>query len=361
MKIFWDITKSHRQRHHSGLLRVSRRLFEALRTRSPDDVVPVVWDERPGKWMIARRGGFRRPASPVMNAGDWWISPEVFAPEERPGWQHWMDQAACRKAMLFHDLIPVTHPDITWPHSVRRHPDYLRMLNGMDHLFSPSRASTEALLDYFRQEKCPPGPPVTQLTWGANAGAEPRAPVRRHAGPPRQILQLGILEPRKNQRLLLQAMDAVWRRHPKIRVVFCGRVNPHFGKPVVRAIREAARARRPVEHFDSPEDRQLRQILEHTDLTAFPTRAEGAGLPLVESLWSGIPVVASDIPPLREYGEAGGCRFFSPGDADALAGAILEVADSGEAREALWTSLEGRSLPTWDDTASQLLKALESG
>jgi glycosyltransferase involved in cell wall biosynthesis len=41
--------------------------------------------------------------------------------------------------------------------------------------------------------------------------------------------------------------------------------------------------------------------------TVFPTIAEGCGLPLLESLWQGVPCVCSDLPVLRENSAGGGC------------------------------------------------------
>jgi glycosyltransferase involved in cell wall biosynthesis len=60
-------------------------------------------------------------------------------------------------------------------------------------------------------------------------------------------------------------------------------------------------------------------------LLVFPSRYEGFGFPLLEAASYGTPVVASDIPALRELGE-GVARFVAPGDAAAWASAIRDVA-----------------------------------
>jgi glycosyltransferase involved in cell wall biosynthesis len=69
-------------------------------------------------------------------------------------------------------------------------------------------------------------------------------------------------------------------------------------------------------------------ILAAADVFAFPSLYEGLPVALLEALAAGLPVVASDIPEIREVTSADGADLVPPGDADALSGAIAAFLDN---------------------------------
>ena len=90
----------------------------------------------------------------------------------------------------------------------------------------------------------------------------------------------------------------------------------------------------------------------------FPTLYVGFGLPMVEAFARGTPVIASDIPTLRETGE-GVARFVPPLDAAAWAAAICEVARGAQARAAMARAgLERARELTYERTARATLEVL---
>jgi len=93
---------------------------------------------------------------------------------------------------------------------------------------------------------------------------------------------------------------------------------------------------------------QLEWLYESSTLLLFPSRYEGFGFPLLEAAERGIPVIASDIPALRELGE-GVARFEAVGDAEAWAAAVRELAADAPARGRM--SAAGRSLAARHDYA----------
>ena len=129
--IHFDVTSRARSSHSSGLLRVSRRLHESL----GDCAQGFCWAPA-------------RP--PSLGTGDWVLSPELFSPEERPGFLDFLKNAPARKAAIFHDAIPLRLPHITWPRSVARHPAYLKMLAEFDLVLAVSEASRQELLGFWR-------------------------------------------------------------------------------------------------------------------------------------------------------------------------------------------------------------------
>lgn len=87
-----------------------------------------------------------------------------------------------------------------------------------------------------------------------------------------------------------------------------------------------------------------------------PSVYEGFGLPVLEAMACGCPVVASDIPPIREV-TAGTALLFAPGDADALANALRDFVCSSSLRDSLGAEGLARAKEfSWDHSAGQTLQ-----
>src|SRR5271157_2832258 len=208
--IFFDTTQASTWRHASGLARVSRRLREELGSAAMDTSWP----------------GMRTAPGPA----DWVLTPELFSEAERPGFTAFLDRRPCRLAAVYHDAIPIKHPAITWPRSVERHPGYMRLLARFDRVWAVSAASREELLGFWRWQGVANPPAVGVLPPGADWEGVPRATsAAKDASdqkPPR-IVSVGILEPRKNQTVLLDACEALRKEGLEMELHLVGRVNPH--------------------------------------------------------------------------------------------------------------------------------------
>jgi len=343
--IYHDVTKAGASGHRSGLMRVSTRLGEELHR----EVTAVRWDQ--GGWSVASAGMRVEPA-----AGDWLLTGELFAGEERPGFTAWLAGRGCRMAAIFHDAIPLKLPQITWPQSVARHPGYMKMLAGFDHVWAVSEASRQDLLGYWRWLGLARTPPVATLALGADFDGQPRRPAGRRTDP--VLLCVGILEPRKNQGLLLDICEGLWGEGLEFELHLVGRVNPHFGGPLRDRIRRLQRTRRGLRHHAKADDATLGRLYAQARASVFPTRAEGCGLPLLESLWQGVPCVCSDLPVLRENADGGGCVPVGLDDLAAWREALRRIMTDEVWAAELATSAATRPLPTWAETAAAVRAGL---
>jgi len=306
---------------------------------------PVRWD----KWDRA------------MRPEDWLLTGELFSEEERPGFREFLRTAPGRKAAIFHDAIPLKLPHITWPHSVARHPGYLKLLASFDRIWAVSQASREELLGFWRWLGLTKVPAVDVLALGADFDGAPRV----MSGPPGEgplavpyLLSVGILEPRKNQVRLLEACEDLWTEGLRFELRLVGRVNPHFGAPVVARIR-ALRQRFPSLHHQSgADDAAVARLYAGARATAFPTLAEGCGLPLLESLWRGVPCVGSDLPALRENAAGGGCLLVGVDDQTAWREALRQILTDDLLLARLVEEARTRALPTWAEAARTVRVAL---
>ena len=350
--IFYDITKAARSGHHSGIQRVSARLRAQLAPLAGEGFVTVVWSRE-------ARGWRRLDGSAVApGAQDWVFTPELFSEEERPGFSAWLARPGCRTAAVYYDAIPLKYPQTTWPHSVARHPGYMKLLAGFERVLAISEASRAELEGYWAWGRMPHRAHVLTFPLGADGSGRPRARNRELPPGPPELLMVGILEPRKNQLLLLDAAERLWAEGLDFAAHLVGRVNPHFGAPVERRVRALA-ARHPGLRYHGPlDDSKVAALAEHCRAAVFPSQAEGNGLPVIEALWSGMPCVCSDIPSLLEHARGGGCVVLPAGDVvawvDGLRGLLTDEQRIGE----LVRATINRPLPTWQDSAAAVFAAL---
>jgi glycosyltransferase involved in cell wall biosynthesis len=285
---------------------------------------------------------------------DWFLTAELFSEEERPGFGEFIRKRTCHLAAIFHDAIPLRYPHITWPQSVARHPGYMKLLAGFDRVWAVSAASRRDLLEFWRWQGVARPPPVDLLGLGADFDGTARVTARTApTGIPR-LLCVGIFEPRKNQAFLLQVCMELWDRGVDFELHLAGRVNPHFGPPIVARIKELRRRYPGLHYHEAPDDAVMTALYASARASVFPTRAEGCGLPLLESLWRGVPCVCSDLPVLRENADGGGCLTVAPDDADAWRETLHAVLTDETLAARLEQEATTRALPTWRETAETL-------
>ncbi|HWA87219.1 MAG TPA: glycosyltransferase [Opitutus sp.] len=335
--IYFDITKAGGARHRSGLTRLSERLRSELGAAATA-----------GAWTEARRHA---------GAGDWLVTAEQFSEDERPGFTEFLQARRCRTAAIFADAIPLKFPQITWPQSVARHPHYMKLLAAFDRVWAISAASRDELLDYWRWLQLARTPPVEVLPLGADFDGTPRVTSRADNGS-RALLCVGIVEPRKNQMFLLEVCEELWGEGWRFELHVVGRVNPHFGKPIAARLKAARRKFAGLHFHEAVRDRELATLYARARATVCPTIAEGCGLPLLESLWHGVPCVYSDLPVLHENADGGGCVAAAVNDRAAWKEALRCVLADDSVNARLTAEATTRALPTWADAAGVLRRGL---
>ena len=339
--ILLDTTKTAGGKHHSGLRRVTQRLGGELGAAAR----PVRWPEWQGE----------------KGANDWLLTAELLSEPERPGVTAFLEAPGVRTAAIFHDAIPLKLPHITWPQSVARQPGYMKLLAKFSRVWAVSRTSKAELEEFWAWQGVPRPPAVEVLTLGADFNGAPRVGSRAvPAGGVPRLLCIGILEPRKNQGFLVEVCEELWAAGMQFELHFVGRVNPHFGEPVRTRIQRASRRRRGALVFhEQADDATVARLYAGARATVFPTIAEGCGLPLVESLWMGVPCVCSDLPVLRENADAGGCMPVPVNDRAAWADALRRILTDDALAAQLTAEAGTRPLPTWAEAAATLREGLQ--
>jgi glycosyltransferase involved in cell wall biosynthesis len=150
-------------------------------------------------------------------------------------------------------------------------------------------------------------------------------PVSASASATPEILFIGSLTERKGALTLLHAFDAVIRRLPRCRLRIAG-VGPE--EAAIRALVAASPWHASVELLGGVTRPFIPQLLGRCSVLCVPSRGEPFGLVALEAMASGKPVVGTDAGGLAHLISARGGRKVPPGDAAALANALLEVLES---------------------------------
>ncbi len=135
-----------------------------------------------------------------------------------------------------------------------------------------------------------------------------------------EILHVGSTQPRKRIDLLLRIFAAVRANHPGARLVRVGGGLTTQN----RSLAEQLHVSDAITILPFLECRTLAAAYRRADVLVLPSDAEGFGLPIIEALACGAPVIASDLPVLREVG-GNAVRYCAVGDVDAWSSAIIDV------------------------------------
>ena len=172
----------------------------------------------------------------------------------------------------------------------------------------------------------------------------------------RYVLGVGTLEPRKNLTRLVEAFARLPEELREDRLlVLVGALGWDTADTVEALRRHSALVRTPG-HVD---DEELRALYRGAELFAYPSLYEGFGLPVLEAMASGTPVLTSRSSSLPEVaGDA--AVYVDPRSTDSIAQGLREaLGDPGRLAALAASGLERASRFSWDRTAAETLELLE--
>lgn len=313
----------------------SRKIFDEL-------LEPDKHFKRMARWCVGRSYALRWNAKVksrvLLNTGHSGLDLESYVIQVR---RHEM-----RPVFFLHDIIPITHPEYCRPGEAEKHYRRLKTMVSVGcGLIFNSTATRTALENY-----------AARISWVLPpCVVAPLAPARlpppvavRPLGEPYFVI-LGTIESRKNHLLLLN----LWRqlaeelRGAVPRLVVIGQ-RGWESEQVVDMLERCEALRTCVVEVPDCTDAHLSTWLHHAQALLFPSFVEGFGMPLVEALSMGLPVIASELPVFREI--AGDIpEYLDPLDGLGWKQMILAYADSAHPlRQAQLQRLSAFKVPTWD-------------
>ena len=171
------------------------------------------------------------------------------------------------------------------------------------------------------------------------------------------VLWVGSLEPRKGVGALVAAMVEVVRKESGAVLVLAG--YPGWQNETLISAADRASLGRALREIGRVPEHELQALYAGATVFAFPSLHEGFGLPVLEAMSAGVPVVASDIPAVREVaGDA--AVLVAPGDAAAWAESLAEVIGSPSRQAELAGAGRRRAASfSWASTARETLRIYE--
>lgn len=265
-----------------------------------------------------------------------------------------------------HDVAFAMHPQVYDPASRQR--QELAVQNAIRRakiLLTPSNATKHDLESHYhvvsdRIVVTPLAPtlPVIPVETGTHQASELLRKLQINSG--QYILSMSRLEKKKNTILLIRAFAALKRKYgsgsPYV-LVLAGSFG--YGEADIhRAIAEekiADSVRLPG--YVSDDDASM--LLSHAMCFAFPSVAEGFGIPVLEAMEHGAPVVASNIAVMREVCDDAAI-LVSPNDVSALSSAIESMMEPATREDYRARGFVQAQKFSWKATATETWKALRS-
>jgi glycosyltransferase involved in cell wall biosynthesis len=171
------------------------------------------------------------------------------------------------------------------------------------------------------------------------------------------FLCVGTLEPRKNHTYLLDAFDMLWQTGSKARLCLVGAVGWKCETLLTR-IRNHQQNGSNLFWFGKLGDDGLEYAYRHAKALVMSSHAEGFGLPIVEALQRGLPVMASDIPVFREVG-GDFIAYFDLDDPKSLV-SLVRAYEHTRVVPGVRPAQEWRWID-WRDSAKQLVDGVIAG
>lgn len=360
-----DVSRIHQHDAGTGIQRVVRALVGQLRAAPPPDCV-----------IRTVAGTRRRPYCYVdgppgaddtihVRPGDLFLGLDLSAhvvPSQRRQLAGWKRQGVSLHFVVY-DLLPIHRPDWFPPKlaaAIRRWVRSLAILADSAICISPVvRDDFTAWVTGrygLRPEEIATA--VIPMGYDIQASAPSRglpegfdALCAALAGRP-TALMVGTLEPRKGHAQVVAGFDLLWSRGIDANLVIVGR--PGWKTESLQArLRAHPERDRRLFWFDDASDEALARLYQACDGVIVASLGEGFGLPLIEALGHGKPVLARDLPVFRPHARPG-LDFFHAVDAESLTERLV-IWLGQLRRDEVSTVATDISLPSWRESSSALV------
>lgn len=230
----------------------------------------------------------------------------------------------CANITTIHDIIPITHSALCLDDPEYWYDLVASLLRSCDAIHCISHHTARGVEKFFGSQASsklfvahqPINLGHVTPEFEANSLLELRSSYEKsHAGQ-RYILQIGAVEPKKNHQTTIEAFQLLRKEYPSLRLVVLGKsgwLSEDLCNYLARASPEG------IEWVRAASYGSLVRYLRHASAVVFPSIVEGWGLPPLEAMSYGVPVVASPIEPCKEALGQAPLYMDDPSDAWSLA------------------------------------------
>lgn len=378
-KVYIDLSRLCLTPFTTGIQRVAKAVVLRMLKNPKLDVVLLCDLPCHTQWRILPHDAFityytKQSGSPYGAAPPITIAPDALQPDavffdidsawNMPMRRSWLFPKLRQRGVTIvshlYDLIPVTEPQYFHQNTATQFLAWTSaVLQYANHIICNAYATKDALHTLCGQLSLTP-PPCTVIPLGGDfapqtdSKEQPDAALMKHLSKYRYVLMVGTIEPRKNHALVLDAVDAL--SELGIRVVFAGRIGWNM-EEFAQKMKQHPKNGSDFFFADTPSDATIHALYENALAVVFPTKNEGFGLPIVEAFRHGTPVLASDIPVLREVGGEIAV-YFDHTSTESLLGAVKALLADEAAYQQKRSDAAAYRPRTWDETAEDMADAL---
>jgi glycosyltransferase involved in cell wall biosynthesis len=304
---------------------------------------------------IRELGAVENGSAIKMSEGDTVLVPEIFGEHRAAFYSAMPERELQRCRFIVYDMLPMTHPEYFPPYMPVSLAPYYHVVRRASRCGFISEYTRDT---YYRRLKRADNGDGVVLPLGCDAlGARPGRPTLNRA---LAFSVLGTIEPRKNPQLILEAFEPLLSQVHGLTLSFIGKmgwVETEFAEKV-RAL--ASDKSSGLRFFSAPDDGAIRRHIEQSRATIYLSAAEGYGLPPVESLWVGTPVIASTVIPSLKRLDARGIHYVEPLSVLNLRRAVVSFIDDDYANQKTEETAD-LDLPTWQSFTEAVLSWCDAG
>ena len=389
--IYLDVTSAAASSMNTGVQRSIRGIYELLSQKG--EVLPVRWDfsggcyarlsareQRlltkpfdknhraevwPGFWDWIRGSGVLRDRvhrasrrvsiDSLLSPKDLLLIPDLCWDARIHSWGS-LKGLPGKKVAIFHDAMPLRIEGQPFSRD-DLFAEYVRKLGLMDLVICVSREVESDLLHYWKKFGFRPKPTVV-LPWPVPfKGERPtNAPNRKSS----KLIYISRLRLRKNHLVLLEACELLWDKGVEFSLDLIGIADTIIDTAkILHRVRRLAAQGRPVRWLRHVSDEELHRSYQESAFTLFPSKMEGFGLPILESLWHRRPVICGSNGAIGEVSSGGGCLQVDQNDAVALAQGMESLLTDEDLYSRLYREADERDFRSWEDYGKELEKVLQ--
>jgi glycosyltransferase involved in cell wall biosynthesis len=305
------------------------------------------------RWTHKRR---RMTMDVLLKEEDTLLIPDLCWDTRIHSWER-ISRLPGKKVAFFHDAMPLRIKGQPLSKD-KLFAEYVRKLGFMDRVICVSQEVEQDLLHFWKEYGVVPTR-TKVLPWPVQFhGERPRNVPNQASG---KLIYVSRLRLRKNHLVLLEACDLLWGKGRTFSLDLIGvadtLVDTHR---ILSRVRQSASNGRPVRWLRHVSDEGLHEAYRDSAFTLFPSRMEGFGLPILESLWHGRPVICGSNGAIGEVSAGGGCLQVDQNDPVDLARGIQSLLDDKELYNRLHREASTREFHSWADYRGEMLSAIES-
>lgn len=271
-----------------------------------------------------------------------------------------LKQKGVKIVTLVHDIIPITHPQYVQESTIFNFMSYIGACLQYANLLIVTTMATKKAIGHLCIEMQIEPVETKIVPLGSDfkdgqieedeecVSAEVESVVRKIG---KYVLMVGTIEPRKNHKLLLDALEN-GLAEKGISVIFAGKYGWNV-EDLKQRIRLHPLLNKALFFFERPNDKTIKYLYENALSVVFPTFNEGFGLPVVEALQLGTPVMVSDIEVMHEVaGEY--AEYFDNSDVQDLVKTVLQLANDDQKYTEKKEMIKNFPVFTWKESAEQM-------